>query len=653
MSDGTPEGTEPLSPLEVDDLFPFPAADGAVLFGAVVSDFYEDTLWRTDGTAAGSWQIAEVDSPRAVGVLGSDVYFAVSSEELWCTDGSGEGTGMVKAFRSGGKYPGLVGIGAVGSTDASLLYFYADGGEGFEPWRTDGTPEGTILLHDINPGVTNSVEPLFLPSWGGVVGDRFVFPALDPETGLEPWVSDGSPAGTMLVRDLNDQASALWPWWPTVYFEIEELAPMAAVDGGIVFPGPGPGFDWEREPWFSDGTAAGTGMIAETCPGECSAALRGFAPLSGAGSALFVVEDGGTLWKTDGTPEGTEALSAEAGGWRLTPWHGHPPRVLVEGDGLWVSEGTPEGTVSVFAGYPSEATPAGPHAFFSGSDGKSGYELYVTDGTPEGTSLVLDIGEDPSPLALAALGSTVVFSADDQIQGREPWFRDGTAEGTHLLADLRPGPDSSMREDALAESMRAGDWVYIAADDGAIGEELWRTAGGAPELVADLHPGPAGSAPRPLAAFGERLFFAAWDPQHGRELWLTDGTPAGTSLVRDLNPGSASGIVDTRVFFNHLRPAAKPRLWRDRLYFAATDGESGLELWSSDGTSEGTARLRDIHPGPGSSSPSGFTPFGDRLFFAATDGATGFVLWAVKAPELLFADGFESGDTSGWSQVVE
>ncbi len=653
-SDGTPEGSQPLSTLEVDALFPFPAPDGAVLFGANTAGIYDDTLWRTDGTPDGTWQIASVRSARAIGVVKDTVFFGGADDdhgyELWRTDGTAGGTSLVKDIR-----PGPAGsmsfIWALGSTESPVLYFYADdGATGMEPWQSDGTTAGTILLRDIHPGAASSIDPVYVPAAGGVADDRFVFPALDPEHGFEPWITDGSPEGTTLLRDIDTQASGLSPWLPGLYFEIEERAAMAAVESGIVFPADDTAAG--REPWFSDGTAAGTAMIADLCPGECSTATRGFVPLAPDGIALFLGEEGSTLWKTDGTLEGTEALSAEAGGWRLSSWRGTPPRGIVEGSGLWVSDGTPEGTLAVFDGYPSEATPAGPHAFFSGSDGLSGYELYVTDGTPEGTSLVLDIGEDPLPLALAALGSSVVFSADDQVQGREPWFSDGTAEGTYLLADLRPGPDSSMRQDPLAESMRAGDWVYIAADDGLLGEELWRTAGGAPELVADLHPGSGGSAPRPLAAFGERLFFAAWDPQHGRELWLTDGTPAGTSLVRDLNPGPASGIVDTRVYFNQLRPAAKPRLWRKRLYFAATDGASGLELWSSDGTPEGTQRLRDIHPGPGSSSPSGFAPFGDRLFFAATDGTTGFELWAVKAPELVFADGFESGDTSGWSQTV-
>jgi len=98
-----------------------------------------------------------------------------------------------------------------------------------------------------------------------------------------------------------------------------------------------------------------------------------------------------------------------------------------------------------------------------------------------------------------------------------------------------------------------------------------------------------------------------------------------------------------------------PIVWNDRLYFAATDGATGVELWSTDGTPGGTGQVADIHPGHGSSSPNGFAIYGDQLFFTATDGVHGYELWALgepPVPEVVFADGFESGDTSAWATVV-
>ena len=66
-----------------------------------------------------------------------------------------------------------------------------------------------------------------------------------------------------------------------------------------------------------------------------------------------------------------------------------------------------------------------------------------------------------------------------------------------------------------------------------------------------------------------------------------------------------------------------------RVYFGATDGSSGVELWTSDGTALGTRRIQDINPGPGSSSPHGFILVQDCLYFSANDGDHGFEVWVL------------------------
>jgi ELWxxDGT repeat protein len=200
------------------------------------------------------------------------------------------------------------------------------------------------------------------------------------------------------------------------------------------------------------------------------------------------------------------------------------------------------------------------------------------------------------------------------------------------------------------------DHVYFPADDGVSGEELWRTDG-TPEgtvFLGDLNPGPDSSEPRPWVASGSKMFFSAWDSVHGRELWQTDERTGDTRLVVDLNPGLDSGANGMIGTFSVVPPRKQPVVWRGRLYFAGTDGSSGVELWSTDGTAWGTRRLADINPGPGSSSPRGFTPFDSKLFFSATDGVTGFEMWVVESlisTRWIFSDGFESGDTSVWSRA--
>src|SRR5262249_23261286 len=112
--------------------------------------------------------------------------------------------------------------------------------------------------------------------------------------------------------------------------------------------------------------------------------------------------------------------------------------------------------------------------------------------------------------------------------------------------------------------------------------------GQGPFRLKDINPGMPGAAPAELTAVGGTLFFAADDGTRGRELWKSDGTPAGTTLVADIRPGAAGsdpqGLIDVG----------------GTLFFAADDGTSGVELWKSDGTGPGTVRVKDIQPGPGS-----------------------------------------------------
>ena len=158
-----------------------------------------------------------------------------------------------------------------------------------------------------------------------------------------------------------------------------------------------------------------------------------------------------------------------------------------------------------------------------------------------------------------------------------------------LVADLGPGLERR-RSDRLAA---LGGLLIFAANDAAHGRELWRSDGtdAGTALVKDIAPGPAGSDPEPLLEVAGTLYFTADDGVHGRELWRTDGTEAGTSLVKDINPSGDSLLWhDPYPTFRSYAVAG------DLLLFAADDG-SETELWRSDGTEAGTVLVKDIEPG--------------------------------------------------------
>src|SRR5262249_45756174 len=105
------------------------------------------------------------------------------------------------------------------------------------------------------------------------------------------------------------------------------------------------------------------------------------------------------------------------------------------------------------------------------------------------------------------------------------------------------------------------------------------------------------------------------DGTNGRELWRSDGTPAGTMLVRDIAPSAAASLPSNLTNVNGL------------LYFAANDGTTGTELWQSDGTPAGTVLVQDINPGTTGSNPAYLTAMNNKLSFAAPDPTHGRELW--------------------------
>lgn len=123
-----------------------------------------------------------------------------------------------------------------------------------------------------------------------------------------------------------------------------------------------------------------------------------------------------------------------------------------------------------------------------------------------------------------------------------------------------------------------------------------------------------------LGVVSGKLFFYGWGEDTGLELWVSDGTSQGTHIVKNINPGSSDGIFDYRTHF---------AIMDDRLFFCADDGNSGLELWVSDGTEAGTFMVKDINEGSGWGYPQYLTVIGNRIFFTASSQAEGSELWVT------------------------
>ncbi|MDA8744487.1 Ig-like domain-containing protein [Rubripirellula amarantea] len=195
----------------------------------------------------------------------------------------------------------------------------------------------------------------------------------------------------------------------------------------------------------------------------------------------------------------------------------------------------------------------------------------------------------------------------------------------NLLKDINTLPEIS--GSIISNVTQVGSLFYFTASTPDAGTELYVSDGtiGGTTMVADVRPGASSSSPNYLTDVNGTLFFRANDGMSGDELWTSDGTAAGTQLVSDIRPGfySSNPINLTNV--------------GGTLFFSADDGVNGYELWTSDGTSAGTTMVADIRAGSSSSSPSQLTDVGGTLFFSANDGVNGSELWS--------SDGTAAGTT--------
>jgi ELWxxDGT repeat protein len=163
-----------------------------------------------------------------------------------------------------------------------------------------------------------------------------------------------------------------------------------------------------------------------------------------------------------------------------------------------------------------------------------------------------------------------------------------------------------------------GARLFFSAFTAQHGRELWVSDGSTAgtQLAVDIAPGSASSNPAGLTTLGNKLIFSAQNASSGRELWISDGSAAGTQMLKDIVPGSLSGNPESMTRFG------------DRVFFVADDGVHGEELWVSDGTAAGTQLFADLVPGATGSKPAYLSPCGSRhLYFRAYDAQHGFELW--------------------------
>ena len=245
--------------------------------------------------------------------------------------------------------------------------------------------------------------------------------------------------------------------------------------------------------------------------------------------------------------------------------------------------------------------------YFTADDGQRGPALWKSDGTPQGTQAVRDpvpgSASHAAPEFLRVAGGNLFFVAPTPARGVQLWRSDGTTRGTAPLTDLRPNGG------AFLDFAVFGNRLLFVADDGRSGQELWVTDGtkGGTRALTSFTPAEAFQSDREwfyltLLPFtvGDRFVFPAFDGIHGVEFWTTNGTPAGTTLLKDICPGSCAGL-------GHVGPVVGKNL-----LFTGYNSVRGSEPWVTDGTPGGTHLIKDLCRGSCGSYPFAFLAVGGR-----------------------------------------
>ncbi|MCA8970087.1 MAG: hypothetical protein KDC95_09900 [Planctomycetes bacterium] len=508
-------------------------------------------LWESDGTAAGS-KIHDLvpgsvsSYPRELTEVSGKLWFVAkdaSGEEPWIADGTtpptrvadvlpgsgssnphsfvalstwvvfaATGTNGTRLFLSTGSAASTRELSTVTPTfDAAhdreilahgpFLLFQGDAGQGLgaELYRSLPVVSSTTLianLHEYLPGETQPTQISAIVE----IGDKVYFGANDGVHGLEPWVSDGTAAGTQPLGNLYTAAGSSFP------------SGFTATARGVVFSA----YDeiHGNELWITRGSAATTKLLVDIEPGSRSGGPTNFVQLGGKVYFRATNNYRSMLFETDGSAAGTRAIT------QVLP---SSPFVRMEDALYWLS--------------------------------RSG--LMRSDGTAAGTKPIAAIYASPnagtSPMCV--VGNRLFVLASTAATGVELWSSDGNT--ATLVADIIPG-----YLDAAPNSLTAaGGFAFFTAATNS-GRELWRSDGTAAGtvLVRDIHPGYNSSNPTGLMAIGEECWFSAFSPATVG-IWKSDGTSAGTALVHatiNSQPWLLGRIGD-RVLFTEAEAGYQPK----------------------------------------------------------------------------------------------
>lgn len=470
------------------------------------------------------------------------VYFAFSGNDsihLWKTKGTAANTTVVRSF-SHFEY-----VDKLYNANGSLFFVHSDSIYGSELWKSDGTQSGTVMVSDIYPGVNSSKPNLFT-----FVNKRLLFTAYVPKKGTELWTTDGTAARTTQLKEINSSVTSSSLENNISYRDDYGILPNNA----IVFQAYNR--DIGHELFYSDGTANGTKLIA-----DLSTLENGYYPdnfLSKNNVVYFTASANPGpqgIYRTDGTTIGTVLMTAINLAYTSASFTATENGNIYylrhnfsnTKNELWytTSDLSTSSMLSDKLDWDSYPVAVGNKVYFKTLENGSSYSLSVTDGTVAGTQTVINIGP---VYDLFEYKGNLYFGTSEGL-----WKTNGTQAGTIKLTDAIPSQYYDPYETISKVFCISNDILYFNAYTAANGFELWKTNGtvAGTKIVKNINPGAASSYPQSFTDAKGTLYFFAQDGTGNYGIYKTNGTAAQTQLLA-YNDGYLGNIksIDSTVFFS-------------------------------------------------------------------------------------------------------
>ena len=569
--------------------------------------------WVTHGTSIGTFAWGPVIPGTTGGgvpihATGKTYLFQFASQNsspIWISDGTPSGTSLVGNATSD---PNWINIAPVAAFGSSAIFSAANSSTGArELWLSDGV-HASIHLASSSGEAYNVINSM-------VANGHIFFLSTNSDGSYEPWISDGTTAGTARLGMI-----------PQVAPDPGRLRAPEIVQVGNILVFPAYTSIAGRELWRIDLSTNAVSQVANIAAGTSSGVAPNNVFCTLGSIAVFSAAADGTnyvLWRTDGTPAGTFPLASVAPDPNFSYVKAPGSQRTLFGvftgavEQLWATDGSVQGTVQLpFSGAPDQVYPVGSTYYLTASS-PSGNQLWRTDGTVSGSAPLVGISASLHFASQFVGDDTKVFVTSDDASG---------ASGSLFVYDPQARTSRQISRYARTVSQAfsyifayAQGMLFFDNDDPGTGEELWISDGTAAGtlLLKNIAPETQtrASNPQNFAEYANLLYFSADDGVHGRELWRSDGTSGGTQLVADLNSG-ANDSNPTNLFVSN-----------GRLYFFALDTSGTFKFWQSDGTAAGTLPLATLAPTPLPACAAAGVAIGSVTYFGGYDPVLGSQLW--------------------------